>query len=280
MDNKVISAEQIEGFRRNLVEEEKSGVTVEKYMRDVKRFLIYAGGRRVDKELTINYKKELIEKGYAVSSINSMLASLNSLLMFLGWEDCKVKSIKTQRQIYCAEEKELSKAEYLRLLEASKGQPRLYLILQTICGTGIRISELSYFTVESVEQGEISVSCKTFENSAKLQKNLMKLTYAGMEYEIGEETIEDNKATVRVIVRNANYMELMDEALFETLKEGKDDAYTEEVFQKLLQEAEKQEEVVLVNYRLKDEQWVFDGSNSLLQAAMLGYLKSPDEMTE
>lgn len=121
---------------------------------------------------------------------------------------------------------------------------------------------------------------ETYENSAELQKNLMKLTYAQMEYEIGEETIEDNKATVRVIVRNANYMELMDEALFETLKEGKDDAYTEEVFKQLLENAEKQEEIVLVNYRLKDEQWVFDGSNSLLQAAMLGYLKSPEESTE
>lgn len=121
---------------------------------------------------------------------------------------------------------------------------------------------------------------ETYENSAELQKNLMKLTYAQMEYKIGEEIIEDNKATVRVTVRNVNYLDLLDEALFETLKEGRDDAYTEEVYKKSLENAEKQEETVLVNYRLKEENWVFDGSNSLLQAAMLGYLKLPDEVTE
>ena len=78
------------------------------------------------------YKKYLIEKGYAASSINSMLASLNSLLDFQGWSDCKVKNIKTQRQTYCAEEKELTKSEYLRLLEAAKDRPQLHLILKTI----------------------------------------------------------------------------------------------------------------------------------------------------
>lgn len=160
MSNRIITGEQLEEFRKNLVEEEKSAATVEKYIRDIHRFLVYADGRRVNKELTINYKKELIEKSYAVNSINSMLASLNSLLMFLGWEDCKVKNIKTQRQIYCSEDKELTKAEYLKLLDASKNQPRLCLILQTICSTGIRISELSYFTVGAVKQGRINVSCK------------------------------------------------------------------------------------------------------------------------
>lgn len=133
---------------------------------------------------------------------------------------------------------------------------------------------------KAYEYAGVEFDKETYKNSAKLQKNLMKLTYAGMEYEIGEETIEDHKATVYVTVRNANYMELMDEALFETLKEGKDDAYTEEVFESLLKSAEKKEETVPVNYRMEEEHWVFDGSNSLLQAAMLGYLKSLEEMTE
>lgn len=175
MNKRILSVKQIEEFRKNLAEEEKSAVTIEKYMRDVQRFFIYADEKHIEKETVIHYKKELIQEGYAVSSINSMLASLNSLFTFLGWQDCKVKSIRTQRQIYCTEEKELTKAEYLRLLDASKGQPRLYLVLQTICSTGIRISELSYFTVDSVKQGEIKVSCKNKTRTILIPGKLRKM---------------------------------------------------------------------------------------------------------
>ena len=99
-------------------------------------------------------------KNYAVRSINSILASVNSLFAFLGWTDCKVKSIKLQRQVYCPEEKELTKAEYTRLVNTAKqkGNERLNLILQTICGTGIRVSELQYITVEAVKCSEAVVS--------------------------------------------------------------------------------------------------------------------------
>ena len=89
-----------------------------------------------------------------------MLASLNSFLTFLGLSDCRVRSMKRQRQIFCPEEKELTKSEYLRLLEASKAQVQLNLVLQTIAATGIRVSELRYFTVEGVKRGEIVVRCK------------------------------------------------------------------------------------------------------------------------
>ena len=106
------------------------------------------------------YKKYLLEKNYTIRSINSMLASLNSLLTFLGWTDCKVKCLKQQKQIYCPEEKELTKAEYLRLLEAAKKDSQLQLVMQTICGTGIRVSELRFFTVEAAKQGEAAVRCK------------------------------------------------------------------------------------------------------------------------
>ena len=109
----------------------------------------------------MGWKKQLLQDGYAVRSINSMLASVNSLLVFLGWHECKVKNIRTQRQTYCAEERELTKAEYLRLLAASKKNKQLNLVLQTICGTGIRVSELQFFTVEAVRCGEITVSCKS-----------------------------------------------------------------------------------------------------------------------
>ena len=109
-----------------------------------------------------------------------------------------------------------------------------------------------------------------------VQKNLMKQTYAQMEYEIGAEEIQDNKATVEVTVCNADYMELLDQAIYETLKAGGDDAYTEQMYLETLKKAEKKEETVLVNYRLEEGKWVFDGSNSLLQAAMLGYLEMPE----
>ena len=147
-------------FKLHLEEEEKSEATIEKYLRDVQTFTRFADKRPVTKELTIQYKKTLQERGYLLRSINSMLASLNHFLEYMGWTDCRVKSFRQQRTIYCAEERELTKAEYLRLLDASKGKEQLHLILQTICGTGIRVSELRYFTVEAVKSGLISVRCK------------------------------------------------------------------------------------------------------------------------
>lgn len=140
--------------------EEKSEATQEKYLRDVQTFCKYTSGSEVSKELVVDWKKHLVEQGYAVRSINSMLASVNCLLDFLGLSNCKVKNIRMQRQTYCAEDKELTKAEYLRLLQASKKNEQLNLVIQTICGTGIRVSELQYFTVEAVRYGEVTVDCK------------------------------------------------------------------------------------------------------------------------
>lgn len=178
MKSRIITESLIQMFERHLVQEEKSSITIEKYMRDVKKFWQFVGKQNVTKELVIDYKKYLNEAGYAVGSINSMLASLNSFLELHGWTDCKVKSMKLQRKIYCAEEKELTKAEYIRLLSTARKQPRLYYILQTICGTGIRVSELSYFSVEAVKRGEIIVSCKnktrTILLPGKLRKALLK----------------------------------------------------------------------------------------------------------
>ena len=111
-------------------------------------FCAYADDNAITKELVVAWKKNLVEQGYAVRSINSMLAGVNSLLDFLGLSNCKVKNIRTQRQTYCTEDKELTKAEYLRLLAVSKKNEQLNLVIQTICGTGIRVSELRYFTVE------------------------------------------------------------------------------------------------------------------------------------
>ena len=161
MAGQKLSEESILAFQDNLILEEKSIYTTEKYLRDVCAFFRFAGAKPVTKELVMDYKKALVGAGYAACSVNSMLASVNSLLPFLGWGDCRVKNLRVQRQTYCAEEKELSKAEYLRLLEASGKNTQLSIVLQTICGTGIRVSELRYFTVEAVQHGRITVSCKS-----------------------------------------------------------------------------------------------------------------------
>ncbi len=159
---RIFTDEVISDFRRQLQREEKSGATVEKYIRDVRAFFAFCVGKEVAKETVIAYKQKLLDAGYAVRSINSMLASLNSLFSFLDRHDCRVKTVKVQRQIYCPEEKELTRAEYMRLVNAAKQKhnERLCLILQTICGTGIRVSELRYITAEAIQNGEVTVRCK------------------------------------------------------------------------------------------------------------------------
>ncbi len=160
MENRILTNMHIQNYHDSLKKEEKSDATQEKYLRDVVSFLKFTRSRPVSKELVAEYKRYCVERGYAARSINSMLASINSLLRFMGWCDCSVKNIRIQRQIYCSEEKELTKAEYLRLLEATGDNKQLRLIIQTICGTGIRVSELQYFTVEAVKMGEVMVNCK------------------------------------------------------------------------------------------------------------------------
>ena len=159
MEGRVITTEMIAEFKDHLILEERSAATIQKYIRDIKAFAKYAEGA-VTRETVIAYKKHLQEH-YAVRSVNSMLASINSLFVFLGWHDLKVKALKLQ-QVYCPEEKELTKAEYTRLCKAAQRRhnERLNLILQTICGTGIRVSELQFITVEAAKCGEAVVRCK------------------------------------------------------------------------------------------------------------------------
>lgn len=175
MAERKLSPRHLVSFREYLIREEKSTATIEKYLRDTNGFLEYAADREITKELAVAYKAELQKKNYAIRSINSMLASINSLLVFLEWTDCKVKTLRCQRQTYCAEEKELTKSEYLRLLEASKKNEKLNLVIQTICGTGIRVSELRYFTVEAVNRGEITVQCKSKTRTILVPGKLKKL---------------------------------------------------------------------------------------------------------
>ena len=181
MKERIITEDIIMKFREYLTLEERSDATVEKYNRDVKAFSEFAGDNEVVKETVIEYKNRL-KNNYAIRSVNSMLASINSLFAFLGWHDLRVKTIKMQRQIFCPEEKELTREEYKRLVNTaeSKHNERLCLILQTICGTGIRVSELQFITVEAVRRGEATVSCKGKTRAVFIVRELQKklLRYA------------------------------------------------------------------------------------------------------
>lgn len=173
MKGQIITARMIAEFKEHLILEERSAATVEKYIRDVKAFSAYTQNSIITKETVIAYKKHL-QENYAVRSVNSMLASINSLFAFLGWHDLRVKSLKLQQQVFCPEEKELTKAEYTRLCRTAerKHNERLNLILQTICGTGIRVSELQYITVEAARCGEAVVNCKAKTRSVFIVKEL------------------------------------------------------------------------------------------------------------
>ena len=149
---------KLSAFAYYLKTEEKSRATTEKYIRDVRAFFSFLGESELSKEQTLAYKEYLTER-YAPASVNSMLVSLNCFLSFVGREDCKVRQLKIQRQLFAREEIELTKAEYARLLKAAEGT-RISLVIQTICGTGIRVSELSFITAEAVRSGKAVVNCK------------------------------------------------------------------------------------------------------------------------
>ena len=160
-------------FEKYLIEEEKSRLTVKKYMRDAGKFLQWLEGREVTKGETLAYKAWLLER-YTIVSVNSMLSSLNSYLAFCGREDCKVRIVKQQREVFCDEEKELTKKEYEQLLQAARDDRRLCLLMQTICSTGIRVSEHRFITVEAVKCGKATVSCKGKVRTVFLPKKLCK----------------------------------------------------------------------------------------------------------
>lgn len=173
MNRRRITAADIAAFRKQLILAERSAATVEKYVRDAAAFAAFADGGAITKMTVIAYKEKL-QRTYAPRSVNSMLAGVNSLFVFLGWHDLKVRSLKLQQRGYCHEEKELTKTEYARLCRAAKQRhnERLHLILQTICGTGMRVSELRYVTVEAAKRGEATVRCKGKTRTVFLVKEL------------------------------------------------------------------------------------------------------------
>ena len=153
-----ITAEKIIVFKKHLIIEERSNATVEKYVRDVAAFAEWLFGREADRTAVLEYKAYLVEK-YLPSSINSMLSSLNSFFAFFGRHELRVKFIKVQKQLFSRDERELTKNEYLRLLEVAKRKShRLYLLMQTVCATEIRVSELKFITVDALNFERASLS--------------------------------------------------------------------------------------------------------------------------
>lgn len=175
MDKREITESVLEIFREYLKDDEKSEATIKKYMHDIRHFARYAAGKQINKALTLSYKAEL-EKTYKVTSANSMIAAVNMFLHCRGWQDCCIKQFKVQKRAFCPEDRELTKTEYLRLINTAynNGNEKLSLIIQTICGTGIRVSELQYITVEAVRKGEAVVNCKAKTRTILIVKALQK----------------------------------------------------------------------------------------------------------
>lgn len=181
MSIRVVTQQAIQGFAHYLTENERAEATTRKYIRDVGRFAAYAAGRRVDKELVLRYKEQL-EQHYTIRSANSMLAALNAFLRFTGWHELCVKQFKLQKEAYCSAEKELTRQEYTALVKTAERtrDKRLSLVVQTICATGIRVSELSSITAEAVRRGEAVSTCKGKSRKIFIVKALQKklLRYA------------------------------------------------------------------------------------------------------
>ena len=171
-----ITTEIKESFNDYLINEEKAAATVNKYLHDVGEFQKWLGVQELCKTAVLAYKSFLCEH-YAPASVNAVLSSLNSFFNFMEWYDLRVKNLKIQKQIFASTDKELSKAEYDRLLQAAKQKKneRLYLLMQTICSTGIRVSEVRYVTVESVARGIAEINCKGKRRQVFLPKQLCQI---------------------------------------------------------------------------------------------------------
>ena len=180
MQDYTITGEQLQAFRQRLVWEEKSPATIEKYLRDAADFTAWLDGRAASKAAAGAWKAALLEAKLAPATINVKLAAVNRFLVFLGWPAFRVKPLRIQRRLFRDDSRELTRPEYLRLLETARtqGRERLALLLETICGTGIRVSEVRYVTVEAVYRGRAEISLKgkirTILLPGKLCRKLLK----------------------------------------------------------------------------------------------------------
>ena len=162
MIERQLTQDHLTAYAGHLLSEERSGGTIEKYVRDAGAFARWLAGEPVTRERAAAWREHLASSGYAPVTINSMLAAVNGLFRFLGWEECRVKFLKVQRRLFRDQSRELTRPEYDRLLEAAHadGQERLALLMEAICSTGIRVSEVKYITVEAARTGRAEISLK------------------------------------------------------------------------------------------------------------------------
>ena len=177
---KRITLGQITAFRQHLLEEEREPATIEKYLRDVRGFAAWAREKPVTKETVTRWKEQLAASGYKPVTINGKISAVNKFFAFLGWADCRVKYLKIQRRMFRNTERELTKDEYSRLVETAQclGRERLALLIETVCATGIRVSEVRYITIEAVHSGRADIALKgkirTILLPGKLCRKLLK----------------------------------------------------------------------------------------------------------
>ena len=180
MEEHYLTNEQISVFTASLFQAERSQATVEKYLRSVRDFSRYLDGRPVAKSVILEWKDTLRHRGYAPSTVNTFLAALNYLFNFLGWTDCRTHYLKVQRRLFRDAGQELGRQDYTRLIAAAHelGRERIALVMETICATGIRVSEVRYLTVEAVNKGRATISLKgkirTILLPGKLCRKLLK----------------------------------------------------------------------------------------------------------
>ncbi len=162
MKEKKLTRIQLDAFVRSLQEEEREPATIEKYARDIRVFMAWADGGEINKELASAWKDHLKKSGLQPETVNSKLSALNKFFSFLGWEDCRVKYLKIQHRLFRRADRDLTKEEYNRLFDTavSLGRERLALLMETICATGIRVSEVKYITVEAARAGRADISLK------------------------------------------------------------------------------------------------------------------------
>ena len=162
MSGHILTMNQLVLFQQHLAEEEREQSTIEKYIREIRFFQTWLTGRQVTTEIVASWKSYLRTEGYQPETINSKLSALNKFFKFMGWQEYRMKYLKIQRKLFRGTEKELTKEEYIRLLETanSGGKVRLALLIETICATGIRVSEVKYITAEAVERGQAEIALK------------------------------------------------------------------------------------------------------------------------
>jgi len=162
MSRHILTMDQLVLFQQHLAGEEREQSTIEKYIREIRFFQTWLTGRSVTAEIVARWKNYLRAEGYQPESINSKLSALNKFFSFIGWAECRMKYLKIQRKLFRGTERELTKAEYIRLLETanSGGKVRLALLIETICATGIRVSEVKYITEEAIQAGRADIALK------------------------------------------------------------------------------------------------------------------------